>query len=359
LPAPLADPAASRPRRAVPRRALVLDVAGPAAAALLAGCATDAGPAVSDRAAGTSLTVYSGRQEVLVGPLLEIFAKASGVNLRIRYGDSAELAAALLEEGQNSPADVFFSQDAGALGALAQRDLLATLPDELLNRVSPRFRSPAGLWVGTTARARVVAYNTEALKAADLPDSILGFTDPKWKGRIGWAPPNASFQAFITAFRLTAGEAAARSWIEGIKANNPRSYVNNIAALHAVARGEIQVAFVNHYYLHAIQADQGKIPVANYHPRDAGVGAMINVAGTGILKTARNAEGARGFIAFLLGPEAQRHFAEHEFEYPVVAGAPAPKGATPLAQIRAPDIDLSNLADLQGTLALLRSTGVL
>ena len=225
--------------------------------------------------------------------------------------------------------------------------------------MNERFRSPTGKWVGTTARARVVAYNTLALKETELPDSILGFTDPRWRGRIGWAPPNASFQAFITAFRITAGEAAARSWIEGIKANLPKSYANNIAALHAVARGEVQVAFVNHYYLHAIQADQGKIPVANYHPRDAGVGAMINVAGTAILTSSRNQDGARAFIDYLLSQEAQRHFAEHEFEYPVVAGAPAPPGATPLAQIRAPNIDLSNLADLQGTLALLRSTGVL
>ena len=120
--------------------------------------------------------------------------------------------------------------------------------------------------MGTTARARVVAYNTQVLSEADLPDSITGFTDPKWRGRIGWAPPNASFQAFITAFRLTHGEEAARAWIEGIKANNPRAYINNIAAIEAVARGEIQVAFVNHYYLHAIQASQGQIPVGELPP---------------------------------------------------------------------------------------------
>jgi iron(III) transport system substrate-binding protein len=309
--------------------------------------------------AGTSLTVYSGRQEVLVGPLLDMFAQDSGINLRVRYGDSAELAATILEEGGNSPADVFFAQDAGSLGALAQRDMLVTLPDEILNRVGERFRSTSGKWVGTTARARVVAYNTQVLKEADLPDSVLGFTDPKWRGRLGWAPPNASFQAFITAFRLTHGEEAARGWIEGIKANNPRSYINNIAALEAVARGEIQVAFINHYYLYAMQASQGQIPAANYHPRDAGVGAMINVAGTAILNSSKNQEAARRFIEFMLSSPAQTHFAEHEFEYPVIAGASAPKGALPLNQIRAPNIDLSNLSDLQGTLALLRSTGLL
>jgi iron(III) transport system substrate-binding protein len=305
------------------------------------------------------VTVYSGRLESLVGPLLDRYAQESGVNLRVRYGDTAEIAAAIHEEGDNSPADVFFAQDAGALGALTQRDLLATMPNDVLNRVEPRFRSPDGKWVGVSGRARVIAYNTELLRESDLPDSVLGFTDPKWQGRLGWAPPNASFQAFITAFRVTAGEEAARSWIEGIKANNPRSYPNNITLVHAIARGEIHAGFTNHYYLHAMQKDQGPIPVRNYHPRDGGIGAMINVAGVGILNTSKNQDGARRFVEFLLRPESQRYFTTETSEYPLVAGVEPPGDATPLAQIRTPNIDLSNLKDLQGTLSLLRGTGLL
>jgi iron(III) transport system substrate-binding protein len=310
-------------------------------------------------AGGNTVTVYSGRLESLVGPLLDRFAQESGVDLRVRYGDTAEMAAAILEEGANSPADVFFAQDAGTLGALGQRDMLATIPNDTLNRVEPRFRSPAGKWVGVSGRARVIAYNTDVLQESDLPDSVLGFTDPKWRGRLGWAPPNASFQAFITGFRVTAGEDATRSWIEGIKANNPRSYPNNIALVHAIARGEIHAGFTNHYYRHAIEKDQGSIPVRNYHPRDAGIGAMINVAGVGILSTSKNQDGARRFVEFLLRPESQKYFTTETSEYPLVAGVEPPAGATPLAQIRTPNVDLSSLTDLQGTLNLLRQTGLL
>lgn len=308
-------------------------------------------------ATGT-ITVYSGRTEALVGPLLQRFGPESGITVQVRYGDSAALAAAILEEGANSPADVFFSQDAGALGALAQRALLAPLPDDILNKVDGKYRSPKSEWVGVSGRARTVVYNTQAVQESQLPDSILGFTDSRWNGRIGWVPTNASFQAFVTALRLTEGEAQARRWLEGIKANNPKAYSNNTAAVLAVAAGEVAVGFVNHYYLHAIQKDQGPIPVRNYHPRVGDSGAMINIAGAGILKTSRNPTAARRLVEYLLSTPSQQYFVQETFEYPLVAGVPAPSGAPPIDQIRTPAIDLSSLADLDGTLRLLRETGV-
>jgi len=165
-----------------------------------------------------TLTIYSGRSESLVQPILDQFADESGIKVRVRYGDTAELAATILEEGDNSPADVFFAQDAGALGALAEAGLLKTLPRTVLDLVPSEYRSRADLWVGISGRARVVAYNTDALSPSDLPDSIFGFTDPKWKGRIGWAPQNGSFQAFVTGLRVLEGDAAARgcrAWLAG------------------------------------------------------------------------------------------------------------------------------------------------
>lgn len=329
---------------------------------LNAACARPAGSSDGAPAAGAAsgpITVYSGRAESLVGPLLERFTKETGIEVRARYGDTAELAAALLEEGKNSPADVFFAQDAGALGALAQKGLFAKLSDNVLNRVESRFRSPQGLWVGASGRARTVVYNTDALGEQDLPDSIFGFTDGKWRGRIGWVPTNGSFQAFVTALRLTEGEPQTTRWLEGIKANSPKGYANNTAAVRAVASREVDVAFVNHYYLYAIQKDQGPIPVRNYHPRDGKAGAMINVAGAGLLTSSKNSAAARQFIDYLLGRSAQEYFVTETFEYPLVAGAGAPAGATPLVQIASPNIDLGNLADLDATLRLLRTTGVL
>jgi iron(III) transport system substrate-binding protein len=310
--------------------------------------------------AAETLTIYSGRNERLVGPLYKAFTEKTGIQVKVRYGETPQLAATLQEEGAKTPADVFFSQDAGALGALGRAGQLQPLPKELLDKVDARFRSTDGTWVGLSGRARVVAYNTNKVKPDALPKSILGFTDASWKGRIGWAPTNASFQAFVTALRLLKGDAAAKQWLEGIKANGPRTYKNNAAIIEALARGEIDVGFVNHYYLYAAKKDKGDaIPVANHFVAAGDPGALVNVAGIGVLKNSKKAEAARKLVAFLLDAEAQRHFSKETFEYPLIQGVEAAPALPALGQVGSPDLDLSKLEDLRGTLKLLQETGVL
>ena len=302
----------------------------------------------------TLLTVYSGRNENLVGPLLEQFEEDSGIAIQVKYGGTAEIAATILEEGANSPADVFYAQDAGALGALQAENRLAALPDAVLNAVEPRFRSPQGQWVGTSGRARVVVYNTESVKPEDLPPSILDFTDPIWKGRIGWAPTNGSFQAFVTAMRVTLGEDRTRAWLVGIKANEPKVYPKNTPTVQAAVDGEIAVGFVNHYYLFRIRAEQGNVPAENYFPPNGDLGAMINVAGAGVIAGTKNQAAAEQLVAYLLSRQAQEYFATETYEYPLAHGVAAHSDLPPLATIQTPDIDLSDLADLRGTLQLLQ-----
>jgi iron(III) transport system substrate-binding protein len=194
----------------------------------------------------------------------------------------------------------------------------------------------------------------------DLPTTILDFTDPAWKGKIGWAPTNASFQAFVTAFRVLRGDDAARTWLEGIQANEPKPFEGNNAVLAAVAAGEVQVGFVNHYYLMGQLAEQGaEFPVRNYFLPDGDIGALVNVAGAGILTTSGNPAAAQAFVDFLLTEESQRYFAEETFEYPLVTGIPADPRLVPLSEIESPDVDLSDLADLEGTLRLIQEAGVL
>ena len=308
--------------------------------------------------AGT-VTVYSGRNEELVGPLLAQFEEETGITVEARYGDSAEMANLILTEGENSPADVFFSQDAGALGAVAAEGRLASLPEEVLDTVDPRFRSDDGQWVGTSGRARVVVYNTEALSEDEMPDSIFDFTDPEWSGRIGWAPTNASFQAFVTAMRVLEGEDVAREWLEGIQANEPNVYEGNMPALDAVIAGEIDVAFINHYYLMQRLAEDPDVPAANHFLTDGDPGALVNVAGVGIVEGAPDAENARTFVEFLISEEAQEYFAEETKEYPLAAGVEPDPALVPLDEIGTPEIDLSDLADLEGTLELLQEVGIL
>ncbi len=307
-----------------------------------------------------TLTIYSGRSESLVQPILDQFEEESGVKVRVRYGDTAELAATILEEGGNSPADVFFAQDAGALGALADAGLLKTLPSMVLDLAPSQYRSQADLWVGISGRARVVAYNTDVLSPDDLPDSIFGFTAPEWEGRIGWAPQNGSFQAFVTGLRVLEGDDAARDWLEGIMANNPTEYPNNTTSLEGVANGEVDVAFVNHYYLFRFLEEEGDgFNARNYYTGPGDAGSLVNIAGAGILKTTNSNDLAEQFLRYMLGTTAQQYFADETYEYPVIDGIAIQEGLVPLAEIRPPDIDLSDLSDLNGTLDLLRETGAL
>jgi iron(III) transport system substrate-binding protein len=340
---------------------LIVACSAPAASPSPSAPATSPPPAGSPTpAASGTLVVYSGRSEELVGPILAEFETQSGIDLEVRYGDTAELAATILEEGDASPADLFFGQDAGALGALAADGRLVELPGELLDRVDARFRSPDGHWVGVTGRARVAAYDTRELSADDLPDSILELTDPDWKGRIGWVPTNGSFQAFVTGLRQIAGEERAREWLEGMKANEPKVYEGNAAALEAVRSGEIDVALINHYYLFQAQAEAGEeYPVANHFFGGGDPGALVNVAGVGILESAPNPDAARALVDFLLSERAQTYFATETFEYPLAAGIQPDPDLPPLADIESPQIDLSDLADLQGTLRLLQEVGVI
>jgi iron(III) transport system substrate-binding protein len=324
------------------------------AALALAGCGG------SDNGASDTLTVYSGREEEIVKPLFERFEQQTGINVEVRYADSAELAATIAEEGSNSPADVFFAQDPGSLGSVD--DQLAKLPNKILDRVDAHFRDDQGHWVGTSGRARVIAYNTDELTESQVPDSVFDLTDPKWKGKIGIAPTNASFQAFVTAMRLDVGEERTRKWLEDVKANDPKFYEKNTPAVEAVASGEIQLALVNHYYLYLVKEEQPDAPIANKYLPGDDPGALVSVAGAGILESAEHADAAERFVQFLLEDEQQRFYTDEaeEAEIPLVQGIAPRKGVPTLAQLagRGPDVDLSSFGgELEKTLELLNETG--
>jgi iron(III) transport system substrate-binding protein len=306
-----------------------------------------------------TLVVYSGRSEGLIGPILEQFTAETGVQVEVRYGGTAEMAATILEEGDNSPADVFIAQDAGALGALAAAGRLSQLPSDILERVPAEFRSDEGLWVGLSGRARVLVYNTELVTEDQLPDSILELTQPEWQGRVGWSPSNGSLQAQVTAMRVLLGEEATREWLEGMVANGAVAFENNDAIVQAVINGEIPVGLVNHYYVFEFKEQIPDAPIALHYFPGGDVGSLINVAGAGVVNTSDQPGLAQRLILYLLGLNAQQYFSETTAEYPLVEGVAANPDVKPLEEIQAPDIDLSDLSDLQTTLDLLRDTGAL
>ena len=308
-----------------------------------------------------TLTVYSGRSQSLVHPLLEAFGESTGVDIRVKYGGSASTAATLLEEGDNTPADVVFLQDPGSLGSLAASGMLADLPQATLDKVDPRLRDPNGRWIGTSGRARTIIYNTEAINPeSDLPPSILDFTREEWRGRVGWAPRNGSFQAFVTALRLQLGEEAARNWLEGMRANDAQEYPNNVSIVQAAANGEVDVGFVNHYYLERFLEEHGpEFEARNFYIGNGDPGALLLVAGAGILEASDNKDTAQEFIEFLLSEPAQQYFTSDIKEYPVSGGVEPEGDLPPIESLDPPDVDLGSLSDLQGTLNLLREVGVI
>ncbi len=305
-----------------------------------------------------TLTIYSGRNEKLIGPLIERARRDLNLNIQVRYGDTAELAIALLEEGRRSRADMFFAQDAGALGAVQQAGLTHTIPGSILNKVDSRYRSPSGNWMGITARARVINYNTRLVKPAELPKSIWELTQPKWRGKVGWAPTNGSFQSFITGMRRLEGDQRTIQWLRGMKANGVKDYGKNTAIVEAVGKGEIHLGLVNNYYLGQFKKADPNFPVAaHYTRRDAG--SMVNVAGVAVLRATDQRADVERLINYLLTPSSQNYFAEQTNEYPLIRGAKAPAGQIPLNRLTPPRLDLSQLSDLEGTLRVLKQAGVI
>lgn len=334
-------------------------VAGLLLAVLLASCSSEAAAPQGSGESTGSITIYSGRDEEFVKTLFDDFTAATGIETEVRYGDSAELAATILEEGDNSPADVFFSQDAGSLGAVDDGGLLAPMDEQILDRVEDRFRSDDGTWVGTSGRGRVVVYNTELVEEAELPGSIFDLTDPSWNGRIGLPPTNSSFQGHVAAMIVAYGEEETRAWLEGLMANDPRFYEDNGATTRAVASGEVEVGLVNHYYKYEVEAEDGSLPIENHYFDQGDAGSFINAAGVGVLASAANPEGAAAFADYLTGDPGQTFVSEDSWEYPVVAGYDASVDVPPLADFAGPDVDLSQLgAALPQALDLLAQVGM-
>ncbi|HEX9950846.1 MAG TPA: extracellular solute-binding protein [Rubricoccaceae bacterium] len=361
------------------------------AAAALGACGSDssstgaASGATSD--ADGPLVIYSGRKDVLVGPLVERFERETGIDVEVKYGTDAALLATVAEEGASSPADVFWANTEGALVAAAPR--LMALPDSLTSRPAA-FAADSGRWVPITTRFRVLAIAPSRIDTSALPASVMGLPGvAALRSRIGWTPTYSSFQDFISAMRATEGEPATVAWLDGMKALQPRAYESNAPMLEALEAGEIDVALTNHYYVLRLLegGEEGEVEseeeeaaeraaeeaaeahgdaedrpdVAMHHFAAGDVGNLALVTGAGVFTASRRPTAAMRFLAFLLSPEAQAFAAEEVHEYPVVRGTALPGYMMPFDRAVAlgPDLDASALSSLDETLALLRGRDLL
>ncbi len=280
----------------------------------------------------------------MVHPLIDRFVEETGIAVSVRYAGSADLAATILEEGDSSPADVFFAQDPASLGTIALAGLFTELPSAITTQVPARFSDTNNQWVGMSGRARVVVYDGSRVDPQDLPTTEDGFTDPEWAGRTGIAPTNGSFLAFVSAKILTDGEEATLAWLKGMAGNSAQTYPKNSPIVAAVNAGEIETGLVNHYYLLRALAESPDEAGRNFFFTVPTAGSLVMPAGAGILKSSGRQEAAQEFIQFMLSNGAQTFFANETFEYPLVPGVPANELLPPIATIPTPKIDLSDLA---------------
>ncbi len=302
---------------------------------IVAACSDDGG------GQGT-LVIYSGRSEELVQPLIDDFAAATGIQVEVRYAGSTDLAATLLEEGASTDADVFFAQDPASLGSVS--GMLAELPPATLAKVDRRFADREGRWIGVSGRIRTFIYGTGT--DIELPRSIDDVTDPRWAGQVGVAPTNGSFMAFVAAMILERGEAATLAWLEALASNNPQDYPSNSPIVAAVDSGEISGGLVNHYYLLRLRAEGAGEGAENWFIPSGDVGSLVMPAGVGTIASSDMPDEAGQFVEFLLSITAQTYFATQTYEFPMIEGIPSAGGLPSLSDIKAPDIDLSRLAEV-------------
>ncbi len=341
------------------RRARTRPLFAPLCAALLAASGLVAIVTTPASAADGTLTVYSGRTEELIQPLLDEFAADTGIAVEVRYGDSADLALVIDEEGKASPADVFISQSPGATGYLDGADRLRTIAPSVLKQVDSQYRASDGRWIGVSGRVRVLVYNTDLVKKADLPDSVLDLTKAKYRDQVALAPSNGSFQDFVTAMRELEGEKTTAKWLNGMEANGASAYASNSAIVEAVARGEVPMGLVNHYYAALAKDTDPSVPIENHVFPNRDVGSVILVTSAAVLKSTDDRPLAERLVRYLLSKSAQTHLAEDEFEYPLAKGIKPLGGLPPLSTIEAPRLDLDTLGGgLLKTRELIAQSGL-
>jgi iron(III) transport system substrate-binding protein len=276
------------------------------------------------------LTIYSGRNEKLIQPVLDAFQKKTGIKVSMKAGSATELATLIMEEKSNPKADIYIANDAGALEKLRTEKVLEPYTSDTLKIVPEDLKAPDNSWYAVTARARVIMYNKKLVTESELPKSLKDLTDPKWKNQIGMATgANESVIANVTAMRVTDGDQATEKFLTDLKNNGLKVYQGHTDVRQAVGKGEIKLGWVNHYYYHLQLAEKENNDVGVIYPDQV----TVNISGVGIVKGAKNSANARAFADFLLTPETQKLFAEVNYEMPVVPGV-ATKDARPLADIK-------------------------
>lgn len=323
--------------------------------------ATSCGDSDGDAGERGSVTVYSGRTENLMLPIFEAFEKDTGIDVRLRSGDSTDLALLLAEEGDRTEADVFLSRSPGPVGFLEQQGLLGTLDEGTLDLVSEENRAAAGTWVGFSGRKRVLVYNVDEVDVDELPSSVFELTDPRYEDRVALPATNGSFEDWFTVFRFTEGDEVATQWLDDMVANGATYYPNNRAIVEAAGRGEVELGLVNHYYNFQEVAARGDDHRAMNHDfADDDIGSLLIITAATIMASSDDEDLATELIEYLLSEKAQTYFAGETFEYPLAAGVEPAQDLPPLTALEVGAVDFDELGGgFEDTERIIRESGIL
>jgi iron(III) transport system substrate-binding protein len=310
---------------------------------------------------GTGVTIYSGRTENLMEPVLDAFTCETGIDHEVRYGDNAELALLLSEEGDRSPADVFLSSSPGPVGFLESEELLSTIDNDVLDLVAEQDRASSGAWVGFSGRKRVLVYNLDEVSVADLPTSIFDLTDPRYEGQVAIPATNGSFGDWFTVFRNQQGDDVAEKWLNDMVANGAKPYPNNRSIVEATSRGEIQMGLVNHYYNYQeAEANGDSHRAANHDLADDDIGSLLIVTAAAITSASDDTASANALVQYLLSEGVQQYYSQETLEYPLAAGVQPAAVLPPLTDVDRSEVDFDNLGGgFERTNEIINDSGIL
>ncbi|QHE66558.1 iron ABC transporter substrate-binding protein [Rhodococcus sp. WAY2] len=322
---------------------LMAGIAFATAAMMAVSACSDSGSESSSDA--DTLTVYNAQHESLTQEWADAFTAETGIEVELRNGSDTELGNQLVAEGDQSPADVFLTENSPAMTLVENAGLFTGVNQDVLDQVPSQYRPSSGAWTGIAARSTVFAYNKDQLPQDQLPKSLLDLQDPAWKDRWAASPSGADFQAIVSALLELRGEDATRQWLAGMK-ENVRTYKGNNTVMKAVNAGEIPGGVIYHYYWFGDQAKTGENSnnVALHYFRNEDPGAFVSVSGGGVLKSSSNQDAAQQFLKFVTGKSGQEVLQTGtSFEYTVASDVPANPELVPLADLQAPAVDPAKL----------------
>ena len=331
---------------------------------LLAALAAFGTLCLAPRAATASavLTLYSAQHEQVDAMLMAAFTKQTGIKVQVHEGEGPEIAAQITQEGADSPADVFLTENSPELNLLDEKGLLVPVAPATLADIPAKYSAKDGNWLGVLARENVLAFNPSMIKQSELPASLLDLAKPEWKGKLAIAPSDADFLPLVSAVARQYGQKAALDWLNGLKANS-KIYQDDESVVAAVDRGAVATGIINNYYWARLETAQGAAGThsAIYHFSHGDIGGLINVSGAAVLKSSKHQAEAKKFLAFLVSRPAQDMLGQSaiDYEYPLAPGVVPNKLLTPFAQLQPPAINVNQLGDDQDAGLLLQQAGLI